>query len=249
VGGESLLKTLEEPAPATVLFLTAISESRVLNTLVSRCVKFRVPPLARELVLAAVEEKVGLTGPRAELLAGLSGGALGAALNLDPEESWKSWTNLDMVLGLGLGVGAAGIKASADWSANVLTEIEKFRKLDAEESKKGAEENSQLGESQGGQRRAYFTSLVSFLRLWWRDTVVLAATGDRQKRQGPPPSPVPRKWAAPMDLKDSGFYLKAIDRLEDNLNRFIRPELVLTDYWLSVLTRHNSGNQSLNKPK
>ncbi|MDR1085114.1 MAG: DNA polymerase III subunit [Deltaproteobacteria bacterium] len=249
VGGSSLLKTLEEPAPATILILTAISESRVMNTLVSRCVRLRVPPLERARVLLALKEKRNLSGPRAELMTGLAGGALGAALTMDPEETWTRWTALDRLWGLGLGGAAAGIKAVTEWSEGVLEELEKHRKTEQDESKKKTEDSPPGPAPTGGLRRAYLTSLVTFMRLWWRDTVVYAATSDKTKMEGPPPTPAQRKWASQLDMKQFGFYLSAIDQLDYSLNRNIRPEIVLADFWLSVLTRDVSGAVGPAKPK
>lgn len=81
-GANALLKTVEEPPPATYLFLLAPHRSRLLPTLVSRCQSVRFDPLSTGDV-----EKVlvgqGIAQGDALRLAELSGGSPGAALYLD----------------------------------------------------------------------------------------------------------------------------------------------------------------------
>ncbi|MDR1608296.1 MAG: hypothetical protein LBT38_07820 [Deltaproteobacteria bacterium] len=248
-GGNSLLKILEEPGGSTVLILTAISESRVMTTLVSRCVRLRVPPLERATLLSALKERRSLSGPRAELLAGLSGGALGAALTMDPEVAWNRWMSLDLLFGQSLESKGNTFKAWSEWATEMTTEMDNLRKLDAEDQKKSEPANPGNAPSDqpqenlmSGRRRAFYTSLITFLRLWWRDVMVLAATNDRQRLSGPTPTPAQRKWAKSLGSGslDQGF--KCVDQLEEGLNRQIRPDLVLTNFWLSLLTSSKTRN-------
>lgn len=96
--GNALLKTLEEPPPDSILVLTSASEAEVMPTILSRCLRLRLPPLDKETILAALAEERGLAGPKARLLACLSAGALGPALELDPEGIWAAWQELDAIL-------------------------------------------------------------------------------------------------------------------------------------------------------
>lgn len=82
----ALLKTLEEPPPHHLLVLTALGEADLLPTVVSRCHKLAFAPLPAPLVARELVKRRGLPPARAALLAALSGGSLGRALNLDPEE-------------------------------------------------------------------------------------------------------------------------------------------------------------------
>jgi len=97
--GNALLKTLEEPPPDSLLILTSASEAEVMATILSRCLRLRLPPLPQALVLEALAERRSLSGPPARLLAALAAGALGPALNLDPEETWAGWTELHRIMG------------------------------------------------------------------------------------------------------------------------------------------------------
>lgn len=77
----SLLKTLEEPPPHAVIILTATDEDDVLPTIRSRCrtVRLRGTPPA---VLAAALQDRGEPPETARLVARLSGGRYGRALDL-----------------------------------------------------------------------------------------------------------------------------------------------------------------------
>jgi DNA polymerase-3 subunit delta' len=82
----ALLKTLEEPPERHLLVLTARGEADLLPTVVSRCQKLAFTPLPLALVARELVARRGLTEPQARLLSALSGGSLGRALQLDPEE-------------------------------------------------------------------------------------------------------------------------------------------------------------------
>jgi len=77
-GQNALLKTLEEPAPGTVLILVTSSESRLLPTIRSRCQRVAFGPLSDD-EMRAWAEGAGFTNGRAlELAAGRPGAAVEA---------------------------------------------------------------------------------------------------------------------------------------------------------------------------
>jgi DNA polymerase III subunit delta' len=82
----ALLKTLEEPPPQHLLILTARGETDLLPTIVSRCHKLAFAPLPSALIIRELESWRGLPPTQAALVAALSGGSLGRALDLDPVE-------------------------------------------------------------------------------------------------------------------------------------------------------------------
>jgi len=81
----ALLKTLEEPPPKNILVLTVQDAQELLPTLVSRCRKVSLRPLAAELIAAELERR-GEEPDAARLKAGLAAGSLGRALELDAEQ-------------------------------------------------------------------------------------------------------------------------------------------------------------------
>ncbi len=85
----ALLKTLETPPEHVVFFLLSSNHSRLLPTILSRCSVVRLELLSRDVLVQALAGK-GITGERAQLLARLSGGSLGKALDMnEDEEFWK----------------------------------------------------------------------------------------------------------------------------------------------------------------
>ncbi len=81
----SLLKTLEEPPPQHLLILTAGVEADLFPTVVSRCQKLSFTPLPYPLITQELIRRE-LSPSQAALLAALSGGSLGRALAMEPEE-------------------------------------------------------------------------------------------------------------------------------------------------------------------
>ncbi len=82
----ALLKTLEEPPARHLLILAAASETELFPTIVSRCQKMPFTPLPSALVVRELEARRGLSRADAVFLTALSGGSLGRALTLDPQE-------------------------------------------------------------------------------------------------------------------------------------------------------------------
>ena len=74
-----LLKTLEEPPEKTVFLLAAASESKLLSTILSRCMIVRLSPFSEQKVCDILRAQ-GAPAERAAQLAALSGGSGGKAL-------------------------------------------------------------------------------------------------------------------------------------------------------------------------
>jgi DNA polymerase-3 subunit delta' len=93
----ALLKTLEEPGPQVVLLLTAESAESLLPTIVSRCEVLHLRPLSLEQTSQGLQENWGLPPDEAELLAHVSNGRPGFALQLhqNPERmaQRQAWLN------------------------------------------------------------------------------------------------------------------------------------------------------------
>lgn len=96
-GMNALLKTLEEPAGNVVLIVIAESAERLLPTIVSRCEVLRLRPSTLESLSKCLETRFNLPEEQAQLVAHLSAGRPGDALNLfkDPERQELRTTCLD----------------------------------------------------------------------------------------------------------------------------------------------------------
>jgi DNA polymerase-3 subunit delta' len=83
--------------------------------------------------------------------------------------------------------------------------------------------------------RAGWSEAVNLLRLWWRETLRLAALGP-DGPEGPPPQPPQFLWAGRLNPGIQERSGRALDRLAECLERVPqRPELFWANYWLSVL--------------
>ncbi len=78
----ALLKTLEEPPSKVILLLTADAVETLLTTIVSRCEVIRLRPASIDSTQTFLEETRGLSPVDARLLAHLSGGRIGFAIDL-----------------------------------------------------------------------------------------------------------------------------------------------------------------------
>jgi DNA polymerase-3 subunit delta' len=86
----ALLKTLEEAPSYAVLILTADNPEQLLPTIVSRCEVLRLRPLRVEEVQKELETR-GLETGKAKLIAHISGGRFGYALQLIENEALLGW--------------------------------------------------------------------------------------------------------------------------------------------------------------
>ncbi|MGZ3641013.1 MAG: DNA polymerase III subunit delta' [Candidatus Limnocylindrales bacterium] len=78
----ALLKLLEEPPPGVTIVLTAEAESRLLETVVSRCPRLRLGPVDSGVIAQLLEEARLADASRAAALARAAGGRPGVALGL-----------------------------------------------------------------------------------------------------------------------------------------------------------------------
>lgn len=84
---DALLKTLEEPPPYVILILTADTADNLLPTIRSRCQPINLRPLSAAIVRQALEGKYKVKTDHAALLAQLSGGRMGWAIQAAEDES------------------------------------------------------------------------------------------------------------------------------------------------------------------
>ena len=82
----ALLKTLEEPSASNILILISSRPYSMPATIISRCRHMRFNPLTTNAVTRYLVEQRGMEQQKSTLLAGLSGGSIGKALELDQED-------------------------------------------------------------------------------------------------------------------------------------------------------------------
>ena len=82
----ALLKMLEEPSPSNILILVTARPYSLPSTIISRCQHMRFNPLSSEVVAKFLIAQMGMDNQRALLLAALSGGSIGNAMELNKED-------------------------------------------------------------------------------------------------------------------------------------------------------------------
>jgi DNA polymerase-3 subunit delta' len=142
-----LLKTLEEPVGRVIFVLLAAGERPLLATIVSRCQRLELPPLSTAEVEAALSSRCSLETPRADLLARLSGGCLGWALNavLDDSPLKQRAERLERLLKVVSGDGEERL----DYALQLATQF--------------------------GQNREAVTEILHLWLGWWRDLLLIKA--------------------------------------------------------------------------
>ncbi|MBN1161389.1 MAG: AAA family ATPase [Dehalococcoidales bacterium] len=97
-----LLKTLEEPEANVTFILLATDENRLMQTIVSRCQRIELQPMSIAEETQALTEKSGIEPEQARLLAGLSHGCPGWAINAasDPRIMEQRGSELDQIIGV-----------------------------------------------------------------------------------------------------------------------------------------------------
>jgi len=78
----ALLKTLEEPLPATYIFLLCEEIGSLLPTILSRCCLLRFSLLSKELIIQYLDQKQGVAKADVKSIAAFSQGSLAKALQL-----------------------------------------------------------------------------------------------------------------------------------------------------------------------
>lgn len=82
IEGNVLLKVLEEPTPRTIFLLVAEDESKILNTILSRCQIIRIPRIGEQHLAAALQEVAKADEAKAKQAASLAEGSFRRALDI-----------------------------------------------------------------------------------------------------------------------------------------------------------------------
>jgi DNA polymerase-3 subunit delta' len=88
-----LLKTIEEPPPQVIILLLTMEEQRLLPTVVSRCQRIELKPLPGNEIEKMLIESYGIDRDKAGLIARLSHGCFGWALNVSIDDSYLTQRN------------------------------------------------------------------------------------------------------------------------------------------------------------
>ena len=122
-----LLKTLEEPASGVIFILLTTNDSILPATVVSRCQRLELRPLATSQVGVALSERWGIEQQKAELLARLSHGCLGWALSAATDDSLlqQRAQRVDKLLD----VASGDYEERFDYAAQLVAQFSQSRSL------------------------------------------------------------------------------------------------------------------------
>ncbi len=127
---DALLKTLEEPAAQAVMIVLASAPERVLPTIRSRAQTIPLRPAPQQLITAALVARGG-DEDRADLIARLSSGRIGWALNAIEDEELLAFRRemLDELREIVAGKRLARIKAAEQLSKRVGNDKAALREI------------------------------------------------------------------------------------------------------------------------
>lgn len=200
----AFLKTLEEPPPQVVFVLVTADESRLLPTIRSRCRRLEFGLPARAEVEAALLQR-GVETERARLLARLSGGRIGWALEAAADPSLLE--RRDETLS----------------QAAVLADMSAAERMELAE---------RLGADYRRRPEPLLARLEAW-RDWWRD-VLLAQSGSEDGIVNVDRLPDLRRAAERFRREDVAAFVRALDEAGRYLGENAQPRLVMETLLLAA---------------
>ena len=239
----AILKTLEEPPPAVVLILAADDSSTLLPTVVSRCARLRLGPVAIEAVAELLDEAHLADRSSGAALARLAGGRPGAALALAhrPEavlaQGRLARTLLDLLgadrrrrlgaqselLEEGVLLESASSGAASDADLAAVDEPQAKRRT---KSATRTAERTTARRPSPAERRAAVAQVIGVWRDVARDLAVAARGGRRELRQPELLDDLVRAGAT-VDADAVAQFLARLDGVSRALDGYANPELAL----------------------
>jgi DNA polymerase-3 subunit delta' len=211
----AFLKTLEEPPAGNVLVLNATEPSDLLPTIVSRCQKVifrRIPPPAVEEWLI---ETRGMEPEKASVLARISDGSLGRALNM--EETGFLEKRHAHLLSL-TKLHRSPSDDAVEWASRFVKEIGK------------------------DDRQEEMGALLGVWKTWYRDLLLLKAKGPEESLINRDLSHELKIAAEGFNIQNLVSSLLALDQAERDLLRFRNQELVLENTVLRLKENDTGDN-------
>jgi len=200
-----LLKTLEEPTGRVIFILLTLNERLLPPTVVSRCQRLKLRPLAATEAEAALNSGWGIEPQKAELLARLSHGCLGWAILAASDDGWlqQRTQQLDRLLDV----------INADYE-------ERFAYA------------SQLA-AQFSQNRGWVQETLDLWLDWWRD-LLLAKVGCNDTITNVDRSATLIDMARGYNLAQIKVFISNIQAAGEYLRLNANPQLVLETLMLSI---------------
>jgi len=201
-----LLKTLEEPEEKVVFLLLTAREELLPATIVSRCQRLELPPLAVGEVEAALNSRWAVEQERARLLARLCHGRLGWALLAAPDDSWLKERSERMEQLLGV-IDTADYEGRLEYAVQLASQFNKNR-----------------GSAQ---------EILDLWLDWWHD-LLLVKIGCVEAITNVDVSAVLEQRAKDYSLAEIKSFISAIQSVGNQLKQNANPQLVFEVLMLSI---------------
>jgi DNA polymerase-3 subunit delta' len=202
----ALLKTLEEPSPQVVLMLTSTSKEVLLPTIVSRCEVVPLRALAVGDLERALAERFG-DEAKARLLARLSGGRPGKALQLASDETM--------------------MKSRQEWMEDLVTLLGQTRAERFQHVEKLTRERDEEG------RRERLRLILDTWSSLWRDAMLEAYGAEATSANPDLPEEVAR-LVREFSAGTLDAALRATERTREAIQEFANPRLALENLMLDL---------------
>jgi DNA polymerase-3 subunit delta' len=210
-----LLKTLEEPPPHAVLILTAPDVGQLLPTIVSRCQVFLLRPAPLAQAEAELSERFAVAPGQASILAHLSGGRIGWAVQAVQDESILALRRQRLDALLQLAGSSRGQRLDA---ADALAE--------------------DYGKGQDGRDSVHET--LDVWAVWWRDLLLMQEGCANQLTNADRISEL-EEHAAASSAADVARFLSSVIATREYLDRNVNPRLALEALLLGLPQKHVQG--------
>jgi DNA polymerase-3 subunit delta' len=125
-----LLKTLEEPSPKTIIILLAQEESKISPTVLSRCQKIELKPMALYELAEVLRKEYKLEEDKAVLLARLGHGRLGKAIEMARND--KVLEQRNSYLEASISLISSDYNSRFEYATKLAADISKRREVTAE---------------------------------------------------------------------------------------------------------------------
>ena len=210
-----LLKTLEEPEGSVIFILLATTDRLLPATVISRCQRLELPPLAATEIEATLNNNWGIEPPRAKLLSRLSHGCLGWAILTVSNDTLleQRRERLDRLLNI----------INADYE-------ERFAYA------------AQLA-TQFSQNRELVMGILDLWQEWWRD-LLLAKTGLSEAITNIDISSTIAEWAGCYTLARIKNCINSIQAAGEQLRQNANPRLTLEVLMLDIPRKERHGKET-----
>jgi DNA polymerase-3 subunit delta' len=208
-----LLKTLEEPSAGVLFILLTVNESVLPATVVSRCQRLELRPLATSQVGVTLSERWGVEAQKAELLARLSHGCLGWAISAASDDSLleQRAQRLERLLD----IISADYEGRFDYATQLVTWL--------------------------NQSRSLVQGILGLWLDWWRD-LLLVKLGADDAVTNIDQRPKLVELAQGYNLAEIRAFIGGIQQAAEQLEKNANPRLVLEVLMLSIPERRAAVN-------